>query len=175
MKRTTHEVWGCYENFLLMQNDKKITVSVKLQCVNRWSTFLVLLLVSPVLMWFIILLIGSHPCQLYNTLNARHRSPFVGSYSRECLACSSVCHLLRKEMKPELPLPKFHQLKWMISFYSHSYLCHPQKTLLMISIDCFTIECWPLCGGSLLLRVGAPVHESTFYFVAISIFLKRSS
>lgn len=57
-------------------------------CIKRWSSFLVLLLVSPFLMWFIILLYGLHACQLYNSLTPTHHSPSVRSYSPECGACS---------------------------------------------------------------------------------------
>lgn len=56
--------------------------------VKRWSSFLVLLLVSPFLMWFIILLFGLRLCQLYNSLTPTHYSPSVRSYSQECGACS---------------------------------------------------------------------------------------
>lgn len=56
--------------------------------VKRWSSVLVLLLVSPFLMRFIILLFGLCPCQLYNSLTPTHHSPSVRTYSQECGACS---------------------------------------------------------------------------------------
>lgn len=83
-------------------------------CVKRWSSFLVLLLVSPFLMWFIILLFGLPPCQLYNSLTPTHHSPCQELQSRVwgmLSAESPVCHLLRKEMKPELPQPNLHHLE----------------------------------------------------------------
>lgn len=61
--------------------------------VKRWSSFLVLLLVSPFLMWFIILLFGLCPRQLYNSLTPTHHSPSVRSYSWECGACSLLIPL----------------------------------------------------------------------------------
>lgn len=149
--------------------------------VKRWSSFLVLLLVSPFLMWFIILLLGLCLCQLYNSLSPTHHSPSVRSYSGvwgTLSAESPVCHLLRKEMEPGVPEPNLHRLEWMISIYSHSYQCHLQ--LLMISMVALFFLAMFLMTAPPSQAAEAPrcwvlEHEPSFFFLLpIRVFPKRS-
>lgn len=85
---------------------KMIKYYSKLQpmCATRWSSFLVLLLVSPFLMWFIILLFGLRLCQLYNSLTPTHYSPSVRSCSQ------SVGHAL---WVPRLPSAQERDGAWI--------------------------------------------------------------
>lgn len=153
---------------------------------KRWSSFLVLLLVSPFLMWFIILLFGLCPCQLYNSLTPTHHSPSVRSYSQECGACSLQVPCLPSAQerngaritaaKPSSPRMNDFHLLTLILMPSLK-----KSRLLMISMACLNFlgnvpDDYSVLhrGGSLPLSGGAPEHESSFYFRPISIFLNRS-
>lgn len=95
-------------------------------CVKRWKSFLVFPLVSPFLMWFIILLFGLCPCQLYSSLTPTHCSPSVRSHSPEWGACSSLCHLLLKELTLKKLQQHLHYLKWRTDhFHLATDTSHP--------------------------------------------------
>lgn len=147
-------------------------------CVKRWRSFLVFPLVSPFLMWFIILLFGLCPCQLYNSLTPTHCSPSVRSHSPEWGACSSLCHLLRKELTLKKLQQHLHHLKWITDIVFHL------ATLIRISSINKQINEWrntPGCSCFLWLcslsqwELPAESQHSSFSFVPISFFLKRST
>lgn len=143
--------------------------------------FLVLLLVSPFLVWFIILLLfGLHLCQPYDSLTPTPHSPSVRSYSQEGSLLSppsAICSGKRWRLN-YCRQTFITSSEWFPSIHSHTSNIFFKSQDLIITMACLIFlgdisdECslfhrW----GSLLLHVGAPDHELNF--IPISVFAKR--